>query len=141
MAFKIILDANILIDLTLQRSDDLEDLSLIYKRIIDHTFQGFITTSILHINAYWLTKALGSDATKKVLITILNDLKVIDATHATIEDSLYSNMKDIEDALQYYTALHHKLDFFISRDKQFIKSAKPILPVIHPKNFIKEYIH
>ena len=141
MAFRIILDANILIDLALQRSDDLEDLTLIYQRIVDHTFNGFITTSILHINAYWIAKALGTDNTKKVLLTILNDLKVIDATHTTIEDALYSDMRDIEDALQYYTALHHKLDFFISRDKQFIKSAKSILPVIHPKDFIKQYIY
>jgi predicted nucleic acid-binding protein len=140
MAFKIIPDASILIDLTLQRSDDYEDLVLIYQKIVDNTFQGFLTTSIIHINAYWLTKALGIDNTKKVLITMLNDLKVIDASHSIIEDALYSDIKDIEDALQYYTALHHKLDFFISRDKQFIKSAKSILPVIHPKDFCKQYI-
>ncbi len=141
MAFKIIPDANILLDLTLQRSNDYEDLALIYQKIVDHTFQGFITTSIIHINTYWLAKALSTGNTKKVLITMLNDLKVINASHTTIEDALYSNIKDIEDALQYYTALHHKLDFFISRDKQFIKSAKTLLPVIHPKDFIKNYIH
>jgi predicted nucleic acid-binding protein len=141
MAFKIILDANILIDLTLQHSDDYEDLALINQKIVDHTFQGFITTSIIYINAYWITKALGTDNTKKVLITILNDLKVIDASHSIIEDALYSDMKDIVDALQYYAALHYRLDFFISRDKQFIRSGKSILPVIHPKDFIKTYIH
>src|SRR3954447_7196464 len=68
MAFKIIPDASILIDLTLQRSDDYEDLVLIYQKIVDNTFQGFLTTSIIHINAYWLTKALDIDNTKKVLI-------------------------------------------------------------------------
>ena len=75
--------------------------------------------------------------TKKVLNTILNDLKVIDATHSIIEDALYSDMEDLEYKLQYYSAIHHKLYIVISRDKQFIKSGNSILPVIHPKDFIK----
>jgi hypothetical protein len=79
--------------------------------------------------------------TKKVLNTILNALKVIDASHSIIEDALYSDMKDLEYKLPYYTATHHKPDLVISRDKLFIKSGNAILPVIHPKDFIKTYIH
>ncbi len=45
-------------------------------------------------------------------------------------------MSDIEDALQYYTAMHHKLDYFISRDKGLKKAAIPVLPVCSPEEFI-----
>lgn len=50
-----------------------------------------------------------------------------------------SQMTDIEDALQYYTAMHHKMDYFISMDKNLIKSAMPNLPVYTPENFLKEF--
>ncbi len=140
MGFKIILDANLLLDLILRRSDDCEELDRIYQKVVDHTFKGFITTSIVHLVGYWVTKATGAGNAKKVLLLTLNDLKVIDAPHVVIEDALYSDMKDIEDALQYYTALHHKLDVFVSKDKDFIKASRPVLPVIHPKDFIKHYI-
>jgi len=45
-------------------------------------------------------------------------------------------MTDIEDALQYYTALHHKIDFFITEDKDLQKSAIPNLPVYSSQDFL-----
>lgn len=45
-------------------------------------------------------------------------------------------MNDIEDAMLYYTALYHKLDFVISSDQAFQAAALPSLPVISPKGFI-----
>ena len=140
MVFKIIPDANILLDLMLKRSDDYEDLLRIYQSIVENRYHGFVTTSIVHTCGYWLSKAFTEMYAKQTLIGLLNDVRIIDAPHRIVEDALYSDMKDIEDALQYYTALHHKLDVFISRDKGFIKSSKPILPVLHPKDFIKRYI-
>lgn len=49
-------------------------------------------------------------------------------------------MTDIEDALQYYTALHHKIDYFISCDKQLKKAAIPSLPVYLPEEFLAEFL-
>jgi predicted nucleic acid-binding protein len=64
-------------------------------------------------------------------------VQVIDIGHASTVNALNSKMTDIEDALQYYTALHHKLDYFITRDKDLIKAAIPILPAYSPEEFIK----
>ena len=140
MAFKIILDANLLLDLILNRSNDSKDLDRIYQSIVEGKCKGFITTSIVQIVGYWVTKAVDVSHAKKILMATLNDLKVIDAPHSIVENALRSDMKDIEDALQYYTATHHKLDVFVSKDKDFIKASRPILPVFHPKDFIKHYI-
>jgi hypothetical protein len=54
--------------------------------------------------------------------------------------SLHSKMSDIEDALQYYVALHHKLDFFISNDKQLKKESIPTLPVFNCAEFRTTFI-
>jgi hypothetical protein len=39
--------------------------------------------------------------------------------------------------LQYYTALHHRVEYFISRDKQLKKDAISILPIYDPEEFLK----
>lgn len=42
----------------------------------------------------------------------------------------------LEDALLYYTALYHNLDFVISRDRHFQQNSLPALPVLSPQEFI-----
>ncbi|HWB25003.1 MAG TPA: type II toxin-antitoxin system VapC family toxin [Chitinophagaceae bacterium] len=139
MAFKIILDTNVILDLTLQRSNDYLDLEKIYLRIIAGDFECYTTTVIIQTSSYWLTKERGALQAKKILVALLNDVRIIDASQDIVTAALLSDMQDIEDALQYYTALHHNLDAFISRDKAFIKSATPKLPVYTPSAFIKNF--
>lgn len=140
MAFKIILDANIILDLVLERSNDHADLKRIYAGIINRNFYCYTTTSIIQICSYWIAKEKGVANAKKILLALLNDVTVIEATQNAIVTALQSTFSDIEDALQYYTALQHNVDAFISRDKGFIKSAIPQLPVYNPSDFIKKFI-
>ena len=58
MVSKIVLDANILLDLILRRSDDENGLRRLYQKITDHTLKGYVTTSIIHIVSYWLKKEM-----------------------------------------------------------------------------------
>jgi predicted nucleic acid-binding protein len=139
MASKIILDTNILLDLTLQRSQDYTDLRKIYTGIINGNFKGYTTTAIIQTSAYWLTKHRGPAQAKAIILALLNNITVIEATHSVVVDAMQSNMEDTEDALQYYTAMHHKLDAFISRDRAFINASTPKLAVYHPADFIRIY--
>ena len=141
MVSKIILDANVLLDITLSRSGDVDDLKKIYKAIVEGKFKSYVTTSIIHICAYWLKNEMSMDAAKKTILAILNDIKVIDAAHDKIVHALQSDMNHIEDALQYYVAMDHNLDCFITKDKKFIKAAKPQLAVYDPATFIKKFMN
>jgi predicted nucleic acid-binding protein len=140
MAFKIILDTNIILDLVLERSTDYPDLTQIYTSIINGDFKCYTTSVIIQTSSYWITKEKGAANAKKILLALLNDVTVIEANQNIIVAALQSNINDIEDALQYYTALHHNLDAFITRDKAFIKSAIPQLPVYNPAGFIKKFL-
>jgi len=137
MAFKIFLDANILLDFTLKRKDYELSRALI-EMGIGGRIQAFITPSVIHIVAYWLTKAYGNLKAKELLLTLLADVQVIDVNHEISLNALHSKMNDIEDALQYYTALHHRLDYFITRDKGLKKAAIAVLPVCSPEEFIMD---
>jgi predicted nucleic acid-binding protein len=136
MAFKIFLDANVLLDFTLKRKD-YEVSRVLIEFAVGGRVQAFITPSIIHIAGHWLTKAYGSPKAKELLLTLLADIQIIDIGHEITLNALHSKMNDIEDAMQYYTALHHKLDYFISRDKGLKKSAIAVLPVFSPEEFIK----
>jgi predicted nucleic acid-binding protein len=138
MAVKVFLDANVLLDFTLKRERYHESKEII-EHIVNNKIQGFITSSVLHITGYWLSKAHGATKAKELLLTLLADLIIIDISHQTALTALHSKINDIEDALQYYTAIHHKLDFFISLDKQLQKESMPALPVFTPSEFIAQY--
>jgi predicted nucleic acid-binding protein len=140
MASKIFLDANILLDFILKRDNHYQDAKQIIEFVIDNQAQAFITSSVLHITGYWVTKAYGSKKTKEILLTLLVDIKVIDIPHEVALTALHSKIDDIEDALQYYTAIHHKLNYFISRDNQLQKDGIAVLPVYSPKEFVSEFI-
>ncbi|MEI8075233.1 MAG: PIN domain-containing protein [Bacteroidota bacterium] len=137
MASKVFLDANVLLDLTLKR-DGYEQSTQIFELIVNGTIKGFISSSIIHVIGYFISKAYGNIKAKELLLTIMADITVIDLPHETVLNALHSKINDIEDSLQYYTAIHHKLDYFISSDKQLQKQSIPGLPVLSPKDFLIE---
>jgi predicted nucleic acid-binding protein len=139
MAFKILLDANLLLDFTLKR-DSYAEAKEVIDLVIGHHVQAFTTASIIHITGHYLTKYYGHAKAKELLLNILLDVTIIDIPHEIAVAALSSRLNDIEDALQYYTAIHHKLDYFISRDKQLKKDSIPVLPVYTPKEFIEEFL-
>lgn len=138
MAYKVFLDTNVLLDFTLKR-DHYRSAKSIVELAITGAIKAYVTPSILHILGYWLTKAYGNAKAKELLLTLLADVAVIDLPHETAVNALHSKISDIEDALQYYAAVHHKLDYFISWDKQLQKQDIPILRVLTPETFLKEW--
>lgn len=137
MASRVFLDANIILDFTLKR-ESYQVAREIMNLVVNGQVQAFVTPSIIHITGYWLTKEYGNAKAKELLLTILSDVTIIDINHEITITALHSKIKDIEDALQYYTAIHHNMDFFISRDKELQKEAIPSLPVYSPLEFLKE---
>jgi predicted nucleic acid-binding protein len=138
MAFKVFLDANVLLDFTLKRKAYPEAKKL-FDLVVSKQVKGFITPAIVHITAYWLTKGYGAKESKKLLLSILADVQSLDIPHHVVINALLSNINDVEDALQYYSAIHHNLDFFISEDKLLKKKGNPILPVYTAKEFLNEF--
>ncbi len=130
------LDANILLDFTLKRERGSVARQLI-EWAVKGRVQAFITPSILQLTGYWLTAAYGAENAKELLLAILSDIQVIDIGHEIVVNALHSKMTNMEDALSYYTALHHKLDYFITRNRGLYEAAISVLPVCTPEEFLK----
>jgi predicted nucleic acid-binding protein len=104
--------------------------------------QAFITPSIVHIvGHYCLTNAFVNAKAKELLLTLLTDFYVIEIDQEITLHALHSKIKDIEDALQYYTAMHHKVDYFITRDNDMQKESISVLPVYTPEEFLEEFLN
>jgi predicted nucleic acid-binding protein len=138
MAVKVFLDANVLVDFALRR-EHFDDANAVMNLVTNPGFAAYISTSVLHITGYWIAKDKGSKNAKEFLLLLLNDIKIIDIPHEIAVAALLSKFTDIEEALQYYNAIHYKLDYFISNDKGLKKDSIPILPVYTPKEFINEF--
>jgi len=141
MASKVFLDANIVLDFTLQRDIGYADAKKLMQHVIDGNLHACITPIIVHIAGYFLRRTHGINITKKMLLSFLTDVRTIDLPFTVVQQALKSDIPDVEDALQYYAALHHNMDYFISRDSPLMKFALPQLSIIHPKEFIEKFLY
>lgn len=71
------------------------------------------------------------------LSDFIGTCEVVDADKAAVLLALKSSFKDKEDALQYFTALHAKADYFITRNIKDYKHKHQSLPVYLPDEFYK----
>lgn len=140
MAFSILLDVNVVLDFTLQRDIGYQDARELVRKVIDGQLSAFVTSVTVHIAGYFLVKQHGITTTKQILLSFLSDVPTIDIPYKVVQHSLQSNIPDVEDSLQYYSALHHHLDYFISRDKPLFKFALPQLPIVSPKDFLEQIL-
>ena len=134
MAYRIFLDTGTLLDFTLKRDSKARQLM---EWAVKGRVQAFITPDSIQIVGYWLTEAYGAIKARELLSALLADIQVIDIGHEITVNALHSTISDMGQALQYYTALHHKLDYFITRDLALDKAASPVLPACTPEEFIK----
>jgi predicted nucleic acid-binding protein len=136
MSNKIYIDANVILDYCLDRKEK-TNAKLILEEINKGNLRGFMSGSIIHILSYFLEKIYGVEKTKEIILAIVEDFEVIDMPKEIIIQALHSEMNDIEDALQYYVALHHKMDYFISNDQQLKSESINTLPVYSTGEFVK----
>lgn len=136
MAYKLFLDANVLLEFILRRQNG-ESVRDIFVQVENGTVKAFTSTSIIQICGYILQKEHGKETTIKILHGLLNEVEVIDCRHDTVIMALNSSIADIEDAIQYYSALQHKMDYYITFDKKLIKHSALNLPILTPIAFLK----
>lgn len=136
MSNRIYIDANVILDYCLDRIEK-PNAKIIIDEINEGNLRGYMSGSIIHILSYFFQRLYGVEKTKEVILAIIEDFEIIDMPKELIIQALHSKMNDFEDALQYYVALHHKMDYFISNDLQLKKDSTSTLPVLSTTEFVK----
>jgi predicted nucleic acid-binding protein len=135
MVSRIFLDANVILDKLLHR-DESEAMADLFDLIAEDKVRAFTSPSVLHMVIYFLEK-YKTENIRRILLILLNDIELVEANQQVAVTALTSRMGDIEDALQYFTAVHNEMDVFLSHDKKLQQEALPILPVQSVKQFIR----
>ncbi len=129
MGFRVFLDANVILDYVLKRDNYLQVRQL-FELEQKSKLKFYMSSSIVHVIGYFLTKILGSVTAKVTIGKLLQTVQVVDGSHDTVVLALQSENPDIEDALQYEIALKNKISYFISSDKNFKKYSSDTLPIV-----------
>ena len=132
---RVLFDTDVLLDFLFDR-----------KPFSDHTFKlllacqdkkliGFLTP-VIFSNIYYILRQQSSHTyVKEKLDVLLSILRVLPMSEQTVHLALNSSFKDMEDALQYFSALKNAdVDAILTRNtKDFKKSA---IPVFLPSEWI-----
>ncbi len=131
---RLFIDTNVMIDLLGNRHPFYEDIAKITVLAENQDVQ-IIASSLSFVNAFYvLSKKHDSRSLHEILskFRIICDVSNVDELQ--IDKSLLLNSNDFEDAVQYYSALHHKCDIFITRNKKDFKNSE--LPIMTPTEFL-----
>ena len=127
-------DTNVLLDFIDRRPFELDSTDGIYELALNGQIQIAASEQVV-CTVLYLSDILRPDL---AIAEFLRTSSVLPTSNTIIQSALFSPFKDKEDAILYHLALHHRVDFFITRDKRdFAPYASSLLPVFSPNEFLK----
>lgn len=128
------LDINIILDIFLKREPFYAASGQVFKLVENKQFEGYLSALSYPILFYLLKKELDRDEAVKILKKLRIVLKTTPILEKTIDSGLNSDIRDFEDAIQYYAALEVKSNYFITRNKK----DYPVSPaqILTPDEFL-----
>ncbi len=133
---KLLLDTDVILDFFFDRAPFSDDAAQILSLCESQEVKGFITPVILSNTYYLLRQQAKHEKVIEKLKEFMLIVDVLSISKAVIMESLNSNFKDFEDALQNYAAqASNKIDVIITRNIKDYKASE--LVVMTPENYLK----
>lgn len=136
MAYKIFLDTNIIIDLLMERTYELDSINEIINLAGKEIINLYISESVITTTFYILRKEKRID-TLSAFREMCKSINVISFSKDVLYHPL-EKFKDIEDGILYFLAAKAKMDYFITRNVKDFTFLFPSLAVMSPTHFLKE---
>lgn len=137
----IFIDTNVAIDLVLRRAPFYDDACKLFSLSANNLCILHVAPLTFSTMAYLLEKKFNVSESKSILrdFSTLVEITTLDAT--TVRDSLSNgNFEDVEDCMQYLSALNQQCDCIITRNKKDFQ--KTLIPVFTTQEFLdkSEYV-
>ena len=131
---KILLDTNIVIDLLAKREPFYQTAAKLFSLADKKKVSLFVTAlSFANVN-YVLLKQRNSEETKQILRKLKLIVGILNLEEKTISLALNDNdFRDLEDALQYFSAIENNIEIIITRNLKDFENSK--LPVMTAEQF------
>lgn len=139
MAYKVFIDTNVYLDVLMHRGTGWEDAEALLllaeqKRLLAYTS----ASSLLNLMYILGTERVSRAAVVQHSTSILRFSTLANPNNTAFEMALGSAFSDLEDAVQYFTALTIPgIDYFITSNTKDFKKALTALPVASPKSFMQ----
>ena len=135
---KLLVDANILLDVLQAREPYLKDSSLIWKLCETGEVQGYASALTFANLIYIMRKQLDAKGIHDVLNKMQMIFHIAALSEAELKQASEMEWKDFEDAIQCATAERIGADFIITRNvKDFLQSRK--VSELTPAEFLERY--
>lgn len=121
---KIFIDTNIFLDLLLKREASKEALE-IFNSISSGKFEAIIL-DITILNIDYVAKKQTKDI-RSFLHLINENFEIVGATNSQIKQALELENSDLEDNLQYISAIENSCDLIVSNDSNFYSKDLEVL--------------
>ncbi|HEY5463575.1 MAG TPA: PIN domain-containing protein [Hanamia sp.] len=139
MDYNLFLDSDVILDVVLQREGFYQDSFPLFKMREEQTALLYTSSSVIMNVQYVSTTFIGKDKAIEGIKYLLNFIEIIDCNKKVLVKAYNTKCRDIEDTVQYFTAIHAEIiTFFISRNIKDYKNIEEIfLPVLTPTQFLK----
>jgi predicted nucleic acid-binding protein len=128
---KIYLDSDIILDYLAERQPHHEAAAKIMNLLEMREVHGYVSSLIIWNLYYLLSKNYGASQARTTLQKFRKLVHILPVTEETIDAAFSSNMKDFEDAVQYFAFKKGEIDVFISRNlKDYPKNTAIIMTPI-----------
>ena len=133
---KILIDTDIILDFFFDREPFSENASKILSLCESKEITGHVTPVIISNVYYLLRQTAKHEKVIEKLTLLISFLEVLVVDKKVVLESLASNFKDFEDALQNYSAEQsNRIDVIITRNIKDYKNS--CLSVMLPDNYLK----
>jgi len=134
---KLFIDTDIILDILAKREPFYNSAAQLFTLIDKEKVEAF-TTPVVFSNLFYIlskfkTRKFAHSSLRKLRLL----LKIIQVDEKVVDLALNSEFKDFEDAIQFYSAKLHELDFIITRNvKDFVSKD---LPVMTAEDYIERF--
>lgn len=138
MAYNFFIDSDIILDFLMER----EPYYAVSKDLFERKSGGEInicTTATVILNVQYISqKIVGKEKSIQLIKKLVLLFNIIFTSKETILKAYDSGFSDVEDAVQYYSAVADRsVDFFVTRNTKDYKMADEHLKIITPAEAIK----
>lgn len=132
---KLLIDANILLDVLQRRAPHYEASALVWKLCETEQAKGFVSALSIANLVYVMRRELNPEQVEGVLGKLALIFHFVDLTAADLERAAQARWNDFEDALQTVVAECIRADFIITRDARDFRQSR--IPALSPSEYLQ----
>lgn len=133
----VFVDMNVLLDVLARREPFYAHSVGVWTLAEQGRVRGFIS-AISFNNIYYVTRKLRTRQVARRMMAFLRDtFEPVPLDKQILDQAIDADFEDLEDAIQYFSAVRAKSDCLVSRDVNAF--PRPDLPVLTPAEFLSAH--